>query len=124
MSKVFIVEDDNYLCKMYKRAFTLDGHVVECIVDGQEALNRLKDYNNKPDVVLLDIMIPKVNGIDILRSMKDDPGLKDIPVAILTNSLKKENEELMTSLGADLYLIKMDYDAKEIVEKINKLLKK
>ena len=72
MSKVLIVEDDKYLCRMYERAFTLNGHQVECIMDGQKALDRLKEYENKPDVILLDVMVPRVNGIDILRNIKDD----------------------------------------------------
>lgn len=122
MKKVLIVEDDKYLGKMYKRAFSLNGHDVELITDGEEALRRLGDYGNKPDLVILDIIVPKVSGLDILRKIKDDSNIKDIPVAVLTNSLKKENEELMTSLGADLFLIKIEHDAKSIVEKANKLL--
>lgn len=121
---MLIVEDDKYLGKMYQRAFGLGGYEVEWITDGQEGLNRLKDYNNKPDVILLDIMLPKMTGIDVLRNIKDDPNIRDIPVAILTNSLKKENEELMKSLGASLYIIKMENDTKTILQKINKLLNK
>ena len=93
-------------------------------MDGQKALDRLKEYENKPDIILLDVMVPRVNGIDILRNIKDDPNIKYIPVAVLTNSLKKENEELMTSLGADLYIIKIENDINEILRKINKLLNK
>ena len=124
MSKVLIVEDDKYLCRMYERAFALNGHQVECIMDGQKALDRLKEYENKPDVILLDVMVPTVNGIDILRNIKNDPNIKDIPVAVLTNSLNKENEELMISLGADLYIIKIENDIDEVLRKINKLLNK
>lgn len=122
--KILIVEDDKYLGKMYERAFRLNDDSVEVITDGEEALKRLADYSNKPDVVLLDIIVPKVSGLDILRKVKEDANIKDVPVAIMTNSLKKENEELVTKLGADMYLIKMDNDVKSVVEKVNKLLNK
>ena len=124
MSRVLIVEDDQSLGKMYERIFGLNGDKVELINNGQIALSRLKDYKNKPDIVILDVIIPGMSGLDVLRNIKEDNNVSDIPVVVLTNSFNKDNEELMTSLGADLYLIKIDNDAKEVVEKVNKLLNK
>jgi len=124
MHTVFIVEDNKDLSRMYERAFRLNNFEVEVAFDGAVALERLQTMKGKPSVILLDIIMPNMSGIDVLRAIKQDDTLKHIPVAILTNSLKKENTELFLSLGASAYIIKLENDAKDVVDRIAKLLTK
>jgi DNA-binding response OmpR family regulator len=80
--------------------------------------------NPPPSAILLDIMIPKKDGAAVLRDIRANTLFDNIPVVILTNSLHTEDAEKFLSLGADLYLIKMDNQSKEIVEKVEALINK
>ena len=122
MHSVFIVEDNKDLGRMYERAFHLNNFEVELAFDGAAALERLKTMQRKPSVILLDIMVPTMSGIDVLRAIKQDDTLKHIPVVILTNSLKKDNTDLFLTLGASAYIIKLENDAKDVVDRVAKLL--
>jgi len=122
--KILLVEDDQQLSRMYERAFNFNDDLVEVTNNGQKALERLRNYENKPDVIILDIIVPGMSGLDILRNIKEDINIRDIPIVVLTNSLNKENEKLMISLGADLFLIKLDNEASDVVKKVTELLNK
>ncbi len=122
MQKILIIEDDQELSRMYERAFRLSGYEVELAFDGKEAIEKVTHTPEKPALILLDILIPTVSGLDVLRTIKQDENSKQIPVIVLTNSFKKENADLFLSLGASLYLVKMDHDPKHIVQKVNQFL--
>jgi len=124
MTKIFIVEDDPLMSRMYEKAFRLNGYDVELAFDGEEGLKKLKDMDDKPTVMLLDIMMPKMSGFDVLKELKEEKDLKKIPVIALTNLAGKEDAEKALKLGAKLYLVKSQYDPKEVVEKVKELIAK
>lgn len=106
------------MCSLYQLAFEIAGCEIEIAHDGEEALARLGAMEKKPTVVILDIMMPKKNGFDVLKAMKEDSTLKKIPVIMLTNLAGEENFEKGMSLGAAGYIIKSDYDPDKIVERV------
>jgi len=122
MTKIFLVEDDPLMVRMYEKVFKLLHYEVEMAFDGEEALAKLQTMNPKPNLILLDIMMPKLTGFDVLRSIKQKPELKSIPVIALTNLAGEEEAEKALELGAVLYLVKSQYDPKEIVEKVKEIL--
>lgn len=122
MAKLFIAEDDALMAKMYERAFRLGGHEVQLAGDGEAALAALKSANPKPDIVILDIMMPKMSGFDVLKSLKEDQSFAKTPIVLLTNLSGKEDAEKGLSMGAALYLVKSDYNPKQVVEKIISLV--
>ena len=124
MAHFFIAEDDKFMYRMYERVFTLGGHTLEGAQDGEEALTKLAAMNPKPAVIVLDIMMPKKSGFEVLEEVKKNPELKDIPVMLLTNLSGDENKRKGLSLGAAEYVIKSDFDPKQVVEKVIALAKK
>ena len=123
MAKLFIAEDDPLMSRMYERAFRLGGHELTVSHDGEEALSLLQKTDPKPTVILLDVMMPKINGFDVLRKIKEDEKLKNIPVIMLTNLSGDSDAEKALSLGAVLYLVKSQYDPKQIVAKVEEIIK-
>ena len=123
MAKLFIAEDDPLMSRMYERAFRLGGHELTMAGDGEEALAALQKMDPKPVLIMLDVMMPKVSGFDVLRKVKEDDKLKGIPVILLTNLAGQEDAEKGLSLGAVLYLVKSQYNPKQVVEKVEEIIK-
>ncbi len=119
---LFLAEDDPLMSRMYERAFKLSGYGIEMAFDGDEAITKLEKMPTPPTVILLDIMMPKQNGFDVLRQIKLNEKLKKVPVIMLTNLAGQEDAEKALSLGAVLYLVKSQYDPKEIINKINEII--
>lgn len=122
MAKIFLVEDDPLMIRMYEKAFKLSGYEVEMAFDGEEAIAKLQTAKPKPTLILLDIMMPKLSGFDVLRNIKQNADLKSIPVVALTNLAGKEDAEKALGLGAVLYLVKSQYDPKQVVDKVKEIL--
>jgi DNA-binding response OmpR family regulator len=122
--RVFLVEDNMEVSRMYERAFRLRGHEVDMAYDGHTALEKIKQADPAPEAIVLDVMIPHMNGVDLLREIRKDPRLADVPIAILTNSFHKDDEAIFLDLGADLYLVKLDNQSKDVVDKIEALIRK
>src|SRR3989344_3299178 len=122
MANLFMAEDDPLMSRMYERAFRLGGHELLMAHDGEEALALLEKADPKPTLVLLDVMMPKMNGFDVLRKMKENEKLKHIPVIMLTNLAGDADAEKALGLGAVLYLVKSQYDPKEIVNKVGEII--
>ncbi|MEY2672065.1 MAG: hypothetical protein RL687_482 [Candidatus Parcubacteria bacterium] len=120
---LFLAEDDPLMSRMYERAFKLSGYNTEMAFDGDEAISKLEKIEELPTVILLDIMMPKQNGFDVLKHIKNSDKLKKIPVIMLTNLAGQEDAEKALSMGAVLYLVKSQYDPKEIVNKIEEIVK-
>lgn len=118
---LFLAEDDPLMSRMYERAFKASGFDLSITFDGEEAISKLKSMNPKPIVVLLDVMMPKKSGFDVLREMKEDPILKSIPVILLTNLAGEKDAEKGLELGAVLYLVKSQYSPKETVAKVKEI---
>ncbi len=117
--KILLVEDDQFIVDMYQVKFKSDFEV-EVAVDGKEGLQMLRD--KKPDLLLLDIILPKMDGFELLEEMKKDEDLQDIPVLLLTNLGQKSNVKRGLRLGALDYIIKAHYTPAEVVEKVKEVL--
>lgn len=120
--KILLVEDDPFLLSMYNTKFELENFKVVTADDGEKGLKlALKEV---PDVILLDIMLPKMDGFEVLKALRADKKTNRIPVILLTNLSQKEKVKEGLSLGADDYLIKAHFMPSEVVEKIKKLINK
>lgn len=121
MSKrILIVEDDISLYNMYAAELTLKGYEVSNIPDGSMAFEGIK--TRKPDLVLLDLMLPKKNGLDILQEVKGDDQLKATRVVMLTNFGNDENISRALELGAEDYIMKYNIVPSELSEKVSSIL--
>lgn len=116
---ILLVEDDQILVKMYTRKFEKEGFKVLSAFDGQEGLTALQSATPKPNIILLDVMLPKLNGFQLLEKIKQDPSVKEIPIILLTNlGGAQEDRERGKALGAVDYLVKSDMTPTQIVEKV------
>lgn len=120
--KIFVIEDDDLMLNLYGRTFRLNGFEVETAKDGVEALSKLKDIAKNPDIIVLDIMMPKMNGFDVLKQLKKDHKTKDIPVIVLSNLANSQDVEEALKFGAAMHLVKSQHDPQDTVEKIKKVL--
>jgi len=120
--KILLVEDDKFLSEMYITKLTESGFEVEAAFDGEEGL--LKADTFRPDLILLDIVLPKKDGFEVLKLLKEKEELKKILVIALTNLGQKEEVQKGFDLGADDYVIKAHFTPTEVVAKINRLLNK
>jgi len=121
MKKILLVEDDPFLVDIYATKLKESGFSVEVATYGEFALKKVKE--DKFDLLILDIVLPHLDGWEILRSIKSDKKLKDLKVIILSNLGQKEEVEKGLELGAAKYLIKAHYTPTEVVEEIKKYLK-
>jgi len=118
--KILFIEDESSLQKTFGDMFAHEGYEMFSALDGQTGLRLAKD--KKPDLILLDLILPVLRGLDVLKSLKEDPATKEIPVIILTNLEDMENVEKALSLGAMTYLVKATYTLEELLEKIRQIL--
>lgn len=122
MNTILLVEDDPSLIDIYTITFTHENFTIVVAHDGEECLQKVKTI--MPDLILLDIMMPKMNGIQALEKLKTDTKTKDIPVLILSNIAEMTYETRALELGALQYLIKSQYLPIDIVGIVkNTLLK-
>ncbi len=119
---IALIEDDDFLLKMYQTKLEVEGYKVEVAMDGEKGYSLIQ--KKKPQVVLLDIVLPKLNGFELLEKMKDESLIEKIPVILLTNLSHKEDIKKGLNLGAKDYLIKAHYMPSEVIEKIKQVLKK
>ena len=120
--KILIVEDDNFLMGMYLSKLELEGFKVVSASDGEKALRLAK--KELPDIILLDLLLPKKNGFDVLAELKKNEQTKAIPVIVLTNLGQKEDIDKCFKFGAEDYLIKAHFIPSEVIAKIKKALEK
>ncbi len=116
MKKILFVEDEAVLQKTLTEILKNEGYKVVNALDGESGLRLAK--SQKPDLVLLDIVLPRLQGLEVLKAIKDDPETKDIPVIILTNLESSQEIEKALAFGATTYLLKTQYTLPEITEKI------
>ena len=119
---ILVAEDDLTLRDMYQARLEAGGYRVLLAANGEEALKILEQ--EKPDMLLLDIMMPKINGLDVLEKMKKNPTTKDVPVIILTVLIQDQTRVKGLMSGADDYLIKSETMPGEVVKKIEEVLAK
>ncbi len=122
MKTILFVEDEATLQKTLGELLTNEGYEVISALDGEIGLRLAKD--KKPDLILLDLILPKFHGLEVLEKLKKDEEIKNIPVIVLTNLEDMENVEKALELGATTYLVKVNYTPKEILEKIKKVFER
>lgn len=122
MIKVLIAEDDKFLANAYRVKLTKAGFEVKIVSDGEEAVTILPTFI--PDILILDLVMPKKDGFMVLADMKKNPVWSKIPVIVASNLGQKEDIQKAMSLGANDYIIKSDFSLSKLVDKINALIKK
>lgn len=121
-SVILLAEDEATLAKMYQTKFTMEGFEVNIAEDGLKAIEILE--KNTPDIVLLDIIMPNLDGFGVLKKMKEDLRFSKIPVILLTNLGQETDVKRGLELGADDYLIKAHFTPQEVADKVKEVLQK
>jgi two-component system sensor histidine kinase/response regulator len=121
MSKIAIVEDDLAISQMYRFKFEADGYEVETAENGKLGLELAESM--KPDIILLDLMMPEMNGDEMLALMRKSTWGKDIKVVILTNKGEQEVPPEIRTLGVSAIILKADMTPRQVAEVVQKLLK-
>ena len=119
--KILIIEDDKFLRELIAKKLAKDGFDTAEAIDGEEGIKKVKE--EKPDLVLLDLILPGIDGFEVLSRIKEDAALSSVPVIILSNLGQREDIEKGLELGAVDYLIKAHFTPGEIIEKIRATLK-
>ena len=122
MEKILIVEDDGLMSRIYRRIFVAHGYDVDVAGNGEEALIKIK--NQTPGLIILDVMMPKMNGVELLKILKADPLTRPINVVLLTNLGVEDEIKKALDLGALGCIVKADHDPEEIVKKIENIVQK
>jgi len=114
MAKILIVEDDSLMSRLYEKIFSFEKYEVIVASDGQEGLDKARQ--EKPNLILLDVMMPKMNGLETLDKLKAEPELKNIPVVMLTNLAGDKDAETALQKGAVKYIVKSEQDPKQVTD--------
>lgn len=120
MARILVIEDDPLMSRMYEEILTFEKYEVELANDGIEGYEKAR--KNKPTVIMLDVMMPKMNGMEVLDKLKGDPETKHIPVIMLTN-LSGDNDAKQALLkGAVKYIVKSDYNPKQVTDMLKEII--
>lgn len=119
---IVLVEDDAFIAGLYVAKLTRERYAVELATDGEQGLDLITRV--KPDLVLLDILLPEKNGWDVLAALKKNPLTKGIPVLILSNAGQRSDIENGLALGAVGYIVKVQHTPDEVVAKIDQILRR
>jgi len=123
MPKILIIEDDKFLRELIVRKLSTEKEFeIANAMDGESGLKAFKE--SKPDLVLLDLILPGIDGFEVLTRMKQDPALSPVPVIILSNLGQKDDVERGMKLGAADYMVKAHFTPNEIIEKVKQILTK
>jgi DNA-binding response OmpR family regulator len=122
-ARVLLVEDDRFLRRACEASLRQRGFDVVTASDGEEGL-RLGTSEPYPDIILLDLLMPKVHGIEVLRSLKADPATAHIPVLILSNSSREEDRVQALQMGAVGYYVKANLSLRELAAEVGKIVRR
>jgi CheY-like chemotaxis protein len=120
MTRILIVEDDPLMSRMYQKIFSFEKFEVEMAGDGISGLEKVATFN--PTIILLDVMMPRMNGLEVLDKLKSNPATKAIPVIMLTNLAGQQDAEAAMVKGAVKYIIKSEHEPKEVVDLVNGII--
>lgn len=121
MKKVLVIEDDTFLAKIYESKLKHEGYEAKVANDGEEGMEVMADFD--PDIVLLDLVMPRKDGFTVLKEMNENPVLKGIPVVVLSNLGQDSDVVRVKELGAKDYLVKADISISDVVTTITKYAK-
>jgi len=119
--KILVIEDDKFLRELISQKLLKEGYDIAEAMDGEKGVDAIKAEN--PDLILLDLILPGIDGFEVLSRIKSDPSMSGIPVIILSNLGQKDDIEKGLKMGAVDYLIKAHFTPNEIVEKIRSIMK-
>ena len=108
------------MLRMYQKIFTFEKHEVELAGDGEEGLAKVQTFN--PTIILLDVMMPKMNGLQVLEQLKSNLATKSIPVVMLTNLAGQQDAETALSKGAVKYIVKSEHEPKAVADMVEEIL--
>lgn len=114
--KILIIEDEEVMSSLLRRKLSQEGYTVEIARDGEEGLEKMK--KEKPDLILLDIIMPKKGGFEVMEEMEKDKNLRTIPIIVISNSGQPVELDKAKELGAKDWLIKTEFDPQEVIEKV------
>ena len=114
--KILIIEDEKVLANLLQKRLISEGYSVAVSYDGKDGLKKLKELS--PDLLLLDILLPRLDGFGIMKEMKKDKDLKKIPIVIVSNSGQPVEIDKAKKLGAKDWLIKAEFDPQEVIDKV------
>lgn len=120
MTKIAIIEDDSVISQMYRMKFEADGFEVQVANNGKDGVVLVKEFS--PDMVLLDMQMPVMNGDQALKEIRKETWGKTVPVMILTNLGEEEAPKDIRSLGIDSYIVKADLTPRQVVERVKTTL--
>jgi len=118
--KILLIEDEEIMIGLLQKKLTNEGYEISVARDGEEGLKAMREV--RPDLVLLDIIMPKMGGFEVMEEMVKEPELKKIPVIIISNSGQPVELDRAQKLGAKDWLIKTEFDPEEVIEKVKKQL--
>lgn len=119
-AKILIIEDDRYISKMYQLKLSLDGFDVQVADNGRIGIEKVKEF--QPDIVLTDILMPELDGFEVIKMIKADAELKTTPILIMSNLGQEDHIQKGLELGALGYIVKSQYTPSKVVEKIKEIL--
>jgi two-component system alkaline phosphatase synthesis response regulator PhoP len=117
--KILVVDDEIYIVHILDFSLGMEGYEVVTALDGEQALEKLK--SDRPDLIVLDIMMPKLDGYEVCKAIKSDPETRQIPVILLSAKGRNVDQKLGFDVGADDYITK-PFSPRKLVERINQLL--
>lgn len=120
--KILIIEDDRYISKMYQLKLSLEGYEVQVAENGKQGVDKIKEM--MPNIILLDILMPELDGFEVLKIAKSDEATKNIPVLIMSNLGQEDHIQKGMQMGAIGYIVKSQYTPSKVVEKIKETLEK
>lgn len=120
-SVVILIDDDKWITDLYGEKLQEEGFDIFCANNGKDGVKLIDLY--KPDLILLDVVMPGGDGFYVLKQIKNKEETKNIPVIVLTNLSNTSDRKMAESLGAEFYLIKVDHTPKQVAEKIREILK-
>ena len=120
MKKILFIEDESALQKTFGEILTIEGYKMVSALDGETGLKLAQ--TEKPDLIILDLVLPKLHGFEVLQKVKANKEIKDIPVIVLTNLETMADVEKAIELGAMTYLVKANYSLEEVISKVKKAL--
>ena len=124
MKKIIIVEDEEIILDLLQKKLIREGYGVVVARDGKEGLEKLRKEDPKPDLILLDIVMPVMDGFKMMEELRKEKELKDIPIIVISNSGQPVEINKAQELGAEDWLIKTDFDPREVLEKVEKQIGK
>ena len=116
--KILIIEDEELMYNLLERKLTADGYKITVAKDGIEGMEMMK--KEKPDLILLDIVMPKKNGFEVMEEMQKEKELRGIPIIVISNSGQPVEIDKARELGAKDWLIKTEFDPQEVIKKVRK----